>query len=76
MRRQVLDQTNVADGRYLPFRENIADRIFSYSVLQHISRENVTMSLAEMRRVLTMDGCVRVQISDMFGVRCLYHQAM
>ncbi|MGA9979862.1 MAG: methyltransferase domain-containing protein [Candidatus Sulfotelmatobacter sp.] len=65
----------VADGRYLPFRENTFDQIFSYSVLQHISRENVATSLAEMRRVLTVDGGVLVQMPNMFGVRCLYHQA-
>jgi SAM-dependent methyltransferase/uncharacterized protein YbaR (Trm112 family) len=65
----------VADGRYLPFRENTFDHIFSYSVLQHISRENVATSLAEMRRVLTVDGGVLVQMPNMFGVRCLYHQA-
>ncbi len=65
----------VADGRYLPFRENTFDQIFSYSVLQHISRENVAASLAEMRRVLTVDGGVLVQMPNMFGVRCLYHQA-
>ncbi len=65
----------VADGRYLPFRENTFDQIFSYSVLQHISRENVVTSLAEMRRVLTADGGVLVQMPNMFGVRCLYHQA-
>jgi SAM-dependent methyltransferase/uncharacterized protein YbaR (Trm112 family) len=65
----------VADGRYLPFRENTFDQIFSYSVLQHISRENVATSLAEMRRVLNVDGGVLVQMPNMFGVRCLYHQA-
>lgn len=65
----------VADGRYLPFRENTFDQIFSYSVLQHISRENVATSLAEMRRVLTADGGVLVQMPNMFGIRCLYHQA-
>jgi SAM-dependent methyltransferase len=65
----------VADGRYLPFRENTFDQVFSYSVLQHLSRENVAASLAEMRRVLIPDGAVLVQMPNMFGVRCLYHQA-
>jgi SAM-dependent methyltransferase/uncharacterized protein YbaR (Trm112 family) len=65
----------VADARYLPFRENAFDQIFSYSVLQHLSRENVATSLAEMRRVLAVNGAVLVQMPNMFGVRCLYHQA-
>jgi SAM-dependent methyltransferase/uncharacterized protein YbaR (Trm112 family) len=65
----------VADARYLPFRENTFGQIFSYSVLQHLSRENVATSLAEMHRVLTGDGAVLVQMPNMFGIRCLYHQA-
>jgi SAM-dependent methyltransferase len=65
----------VADARYLPFRENAFDQVFSYSVLQHLSRENVATSLAEMGRVLAGDGAVLVQMPNMFGVRCLYHQA-
>ncbi|HEY6337913.1 MAG TPA: methyltransferase domain-containing protein [Candidatus Sulfotelmatobacter sp.] len=65
----------VADGRFLPFRQNTFDQIFSYSVLQHISRENVATSLAEMRRVLSPGGAVLVQMPNAFGIRCLYHQA-
>jgi SAM-dependent methyltransferase/uncharacterized protein YbaR (Trm112 family) len=65
----------VADARYLPFRENTFNQIFSYSVLQHLSRPNVAASLGEMRRVLTVDGAVLVQMPNMFGIRCLYHQA-
>jgi uncharacterized protein YbaR (Trm112 family) len=30
----------VADGRYLPFADGIFDQVFSYSVLQHLSKEN------------------------------------
>jgi len=65
----------VADARYLPFRANAFDQIFSYSVLQHLSRENVATSLAEMHRVLAADGAVLVQMPNKFGMRCLYHQA-
>jgi SAM-dependent methyltransferase/uncharacterized protein YbaR (Trm112 family) len=65
----------VADGRFLPFRENVFDQIFSYSVLQHLSRANVAKSLAEMHRVLVVDGTVLVQMPNTFGARCLYHQA-
>jgi SAM-dependent methyltransferase/uncharacterized protein YbaR (Trm112 family) len=65
----------VADGRYLPFRNDAFEQIFSYSVLQHISRENVATTLAEMRRVLAADGAALVQMPNVFGLRCLYHQA-
>jgi|SRR5579859_305693 len=65
----------VADGRYLPFRDSAFDDVFSYSVLQHLSKENAGLVLAETHRVLIMDGHCLVQMPNVFGVRCLYHQA-
>lgn len=65
----------VADARFLPFREEIFDQVFSYSVLQHLSRENVAITLAEIRRVLKRSARALVQMPNVFGIRCLYHQA-
>lgn len=65
----------VADGRYLPFRDSAFDQVFSYSVLQHLSKENVRSVLAETSRVLRKGGQARVQLPNVFGVRCLYHQS-
>jgi len=64
----------VADGRYLPFRDSIFDQIFSYSVLQHLSKENVRSVLAETHRVLRTGGQIMVQLPNVFGIRCLYHE--
>ena len=64
----------VADGRFLPFRDNAFDQVFSYSVLQHLSREDVRLVLEEIRRVLKIGGQSRVQMPNAFGLRCLYHQ--
>lgn len=64
----------VADGRYLPFRDQTFDQVFSYSVLQHLSKENATITLAEVRRTLRSGGNAMVQMPNVFGVRCLYHQ--
>ena len=64
----------VADGRYLPFRDSTFDQVFSYSVLQHLSKENVRSVLAETDRVLRNSGQCLVQLPNVFGVRCLYHQ--
>jgi ubiquinone/menaquinone biosynthesis C-methylase UbiE/uncharacterized protein YbaR (Trm112 family) len=64
----------VADGRYLPFRESAFDQVFSYSVLQHISKENVGVALREIRRVLNEGGHCQIQMPNVFGVRCLYHE--
>ncbi len=65
----------VADGRFLPIRDHSFDQIFSYSVLQHLSKDNVGTVLSEIRRSLTSGGSALVQMPNVFGLRCLYHQA-
>jgi len=65
----------VADGRHLPFAANSFDQIFSYSVLQHLSRENAGLVLQEIARVMRPDGECLIQMPNRFGLRCLYHQA-
>ena len=64
----------VADGRFLPFRDRSFEQVFSYSVLQHLSKENALITLSEIRRVLRAEGSAMVQMPNVFGVRCLYHQ--
>ena len=64
----------VADGRYLPFPDSSIDRVFSYSVLQHLSKEHVRLALAEIRRVLKPGGESLIQLPHAFGARCFYHQ--
>jgi SAM-dependent methyltransferase/uncharacterized protein YbaR (Trm112 family) len=65
----------VADGRYLPFARGTFDQIFSYSVLQHLSKENARLTLREVARALNSEGGFLVQMPNCFGIRCLYHQA-
>jgi len=64
----------VADGRYLPFRDQSFDQVFSYSVLQHLSKENTATTLTEIRRALRSGGGALIQMPNVYGVRCLYHQ--
>ena len=64
----------VADGRFLPFRDQSFDRVFSYSVLQHLSKENTLTALDEIRRTLRVGGNALVQLPNVYGLRCLYHQ--
>jgi SAM-dependent methyltransferase len=64
----------VADGRFLPFRESTFDQVFSYSVLQHLSKANAREVFAEIRRTLRVGGQALVQMPNAFGARCLYHQ--
>ena len=65
----------VGDARYLPFAAGSFDTIFSYSVLQHFSRDDATRAAADIGRVLRPSGLAKVQMPTRFGVRCLYHQA-
>lgn len=65
----------VADGRYLPFASGTFDQIFSYSVLQHLSKDNARLTLREVARALHPEGSFLVQMPNCFGIRCLYHQA-
>jgi SAM-dependent methyltransferase/uncharacterized protein YbaR (Trm112 family) len=65
----------VGDGRYLPFASGSFDQVFSYSVLQHLSRENARLTLHEVARALRPTGGFLVQMPNCFGIRCLYHQS-
>ncbi len=65
----------VGDARYLPFRAGSFDDVFSYSVLQHLSREDVGLVVKGIGRTLATGGTSFVQMPTIFGVRCLYHQA-
>ena len=63
-----------ADARYLPFVDEFADVMFSYSVLQHLPKHDVERALADFRRVLVPGGRSLVQMPNVFGLRNLYHQ--
>lgn len=65
----------VGDARHLPFRNARFDAVYSYSVLQHLSRRDVASAVGEMGRVLHDGGVAKVQMPTRFGVRCLFHQA-
>jgi SAM-dependent methyltransferase len=65
----------VGDARFLPFRAGSIDQAFSYSVLQHLSRNDAALAVGEIGRVLKTDGASLIQMPTKFGVRCLYHQA-
>jgi ubiquinone/menaquinone biosynthesis C-methylase UbiE len=64
----------VADGRFLPFADRTFSQVFSYSVLQHISRAEVEQTLREVDRVLCPGGKLLVQMPNAYGIRCAYHQ--
>jgi SAM-dependent methyltransferase/uncharacterized protein YbaR (Trm112 family) len=63
------------DGRFLPFADCTFDVVFSFGVLQHLSRENVRTVVDGIARVLKPGGRSLVQMPNLFGIRNLYHQA-
>ena len=65
----------VGDARHLPFADGRFDAVYSYSVLQHLSRADAAAAVGEAGRVLTEGGVAKVQMPTRFGVRCLFHQA-
>ncbi len=65
----------VADARYLPFRSEAVDVVFSYSVLQHFSKANAVLALSEANRVLCPAGRALIQMPNRYGVRNIYNLA-
>jgi SAM-dependent methyltransferase/uncharacterized protein YbaR (Trm112 family) len=64
----------VGDARHLPLRPGCIDAAFSYSVLQHFSRDDAARAVGEIGRVLRPGGTSLVQMPTILGLRCLYHQ--
>ena len=65
----------VGDARFLPFKSASVDQVFSYSVLQHFSRDDASTAVSQIGRVLNANGSSLIQMPTTFGLRCLYHQA-
>jgi 2-polyprenyl-3-methyl-5-hydroxy-6-metoxy-1,4-benzoquinol methylase len=75
--RQLGAQTRyvVADARRLPFADSTFDVVFSYGVLQHLSKSDVAEAVAEIARTVKPDGYSWVQMPNALGVRNLYQLA-
>ena len=65
----------VADARVLPFGTNTFDTVYSYSVLQHFSKNHFIQALSDLARCAKPDAEVVIQLPNKFGIRNLYHQA-
>lgn len=61
-----------ADARSLPFSKGCFDSIFSYSVLQHFSKSDADLILAECGRILKPSGNLKIQMPNKMGLRSLY----
>jgi ubiquinone/menaquinone biosynthesis C-methylase UbiE len=65
----------IADARELPFVDGSFDAVFSYSVLQHLAKEDVPRVVAEVRRVLRPGGIVWIEMPNARGPLNLLRQA-
>lgn len=65
----------VADARFLPFRPASFDLVFSYSVFQHFTENDVRGAVREIARVLRTNGTSLIQMANMYGLRSFTHQA-
>ncbi len=78
--RRVAKQCNVnanfvvGDARYLPFQKDVFDIAYSYSVIQHFSKQDARKTFVEIGRALKSDGTALIQMPTVFGLRCLYNQ--
>lgn len=66
----------VGDARYLPFADSTFSAVFSYSVLQHFAKPDASRALGEAGRVLKPGGRSLIQMANVYGLRCLYHQML
>jgi SAM-dependent methyltransferase/uncharacterized protein YbaR (Trm112 family) len=64
----------VGDARYLPFKNEIFDLVFSYSVLQHFSKSVAKSALQSIKTALRQGGQSFIQMPNCFGIRSLQHQ--
>ncbi|MGO9897027.1 MAG: methyltransferase domain-containing protein [Bryobacteraceae bacterium] len=60
------------DARFLPFKAEVFQGAFSYSVIQHFSEPDAGLAIAELRRVLRQGGLVKIQMAHKWGLRSTY----
>jgi SAM-dependent methyltransferase len=60
------------DARFLPFKNNTFDCVFSYSVIQHFSEDDAQITLAEIGRILNNQGFSKIQMAHRGGLRSTY----
>ncbi|HEY7603069.1 MAG TPA: class I SAM-dependent methyltransferase [Gaiellaceae bacterium] len=79
--RRVADQLGVeveyvvGDARELPFPDGAFDAVFSYSVLQHLAKEDARVAVAEIGRVLRPGGLAWIELPNARGPLNLVRQA-
>lgn len=65
----------VGDARSLPFADDSFEAVFSYSVLQHLAKEDVRRAAAEIGRVLRPGGTAWIEMPNARGLLNFARQA-
>jgi 2-polyprenyl-3-methyl-5-hydroxy-6-metoxy-1,4-benzoquinol methylase len=66
----------VADARRLPFPDDSFDVVFSYSVLQHLPKDDARLAAREAGRVLRPGGTAWIEMPNARGLLNLVRQAV
>jgi len=61
----------LADARHMPFAPESFGGVFSYSCIQHFSRQNADIILSELSRVMKPQGKSVIQMPNKAGIRSL-----
>ncbi len=64
----------VADSRFLPFRPQTFDAAYSYSVLQHFSKDNVVATLKSLKPLMRVGGVSKLHLLNTVGLRSMLVQ--
>lgn len=59
----------VADLKSLPFKENIFDFVWSFSVIQHTHYDRLKSCLHHINRILNHDGKAKLEFPNLNGIR-------
>jgi SAM-dependent methyltransferase len=65
----------VGDARYIPFRSDRFDVVYSYGVLQHFAPADAKLALAEAARVAAPRATVMIQMAARYGLLSILQQA-
>jgi SAM-dependent methyltransferase len=63
------------DARFLPFKADIFQCAFSYSVIQHFCEADAEIAVRELGRVLRRGGFAKIQMAHKGGIRSTYVRA-
>jgi SAM-dependent methyltransferase len=60
------------DARFMPFKADIFQCVFSYSVIQHFSETDAAIAIGEVGRVMRRGGYAKIQMAHEGGLRSTY----